>query len=304
MRRIVIWAPLCLSMTVASGGALAGTWSSLWSTPEQQAQQLLDSGHAQAAAGLFKDPRRRAYAELKAERYDEAARLLKPLHDEQSQYNRGNALARSGDLPSALSAYDAALKQMPGDRDARHNRDLVARELEQQASQGSGKDGSQQQNGTRRQSPNGQSQGSQSKGSNGQGQSGSQSESPGSSKNGNSPATGGATAGQDSDQARQDAELGARLQRNSAQNGSRSTVGGTGTARGNESSGADIAAGGKPQDEANWPPPKSEQTLALEQWLRRIPDDPGGLLRRKFLIEHIERQQAAQAQGEGQDADP
>jgi Ca-activated chloride channel family protein len=24
----------------------------------------------------------------------------------------------------------------------------------------------------------------------------------------------------------------------------------------------------------------------MEQWLRRIPDDPGGLLRQKFLREH------------------
>lgn len=32
-----------------------------------------------------------------------------------------------------------------------------------------------------------------------------------------------------------------------------------------------------------------EEQIALEQWLRRIPDDPGGLLRRKFLYEHRRR---------------
>src|SRR3546814_10327034 len=37
--------------------------------------------------------------------------------------------------------------------------------------------------------------------------------------------------------------------------------------------------------------PKSEQQLAEEQWLRQIPDDPGGLLRRKFMIAHLMRQQ-------------
>jgi len=40
--------------------------------------------------------------------------------------------------------------------------------------------------------------------------------------------------------------------------------------------------------------PLSEKQLAQEQWLRSIPDDPGGLLRRKFLIEHMMRQQKAQ----------
>jgi len=78
-------------------------------------------------------------------------------------------------------------------------------------------------------------------------------------------------------------------------------VGGTGSARSGEASDEDLAARKRAQAGEDLPPPISEQTLALEQWLRRIPDDPGGLLRRKFLIEHIERQQAEQSQG--QDAD-
>ena len=34
----------------------------------------------------------------------------------------------------------------------------------------------------------------------------------------------------------------------------------------------------------------AEQLQALEQWLRRIPDDPGGLLRRKFDYQYRQRQ--------------
>ena len=30
----------------------------------------------------------------------------------------------------------------------------------------------------------------------------------------------------------------------------------------------------------------AEDALATEQWLRKIPDDPGGLLRRKFLYQY------------------
>ena len=37
-------------------------------------------------------------------------------------------------------------------------------------------------------------------------------------------------------------------------------------------------------------PPRNEQQLSQDQWLRRIPDDPGGLLRRKFMIEHLIKQ--------------
>jgi Ca-activated chloride channel family protein len=33
----------------------------------------------------------------------------------------------------------------------------------------------------------------------------------------------------------------------------------------------------------------SEEQMAAQQWLRRIPDDPGGLLRRKFLYQYRQR---------------
>jgi Ca-activated chloride channel family protein len=37
--------------------------------------------------------------------------------------------------------------------------------------------------------------------------------------------------------------------------------------------------------------PRSEQALALDQWLRGIPEDSRELLRRKFMIEHMMKQQ-------------
>ena len=40
----------------------------------------------------------------------------------------------------------------------------------------------------------------------------------------------------------------------------------------------------------------SEQQLALEQWLKRIPDDPGGLLRRKFAWQFRQRERQLQQQ--------
>ncbi|MGD2056221.1 MAG: hypothetical protein PVJ15_05390, partial [Gammaproteobacteria bacterium] len=36
-------------------------------------------------------------------------------------------------------------------------------------------------------------------------------------------------------------------------------------------------------------PLSSEEQQAAEHWLRRIPDDPGGLLRRKFLYQYSQR---------------
>jgi len=37
--------------------------------------------------------------------------------------------------------------------------------------------------------------------------------------------------------------------------------------------------------------PSSEAAIALDQWLRQIPEDPSGLLRRKFMLDHLRREQ-------------
>ncbi len=127
--RAVAWLVLgCL----ASAPAFAGTWSSLWHTPDQQGEALLAAGHPARAAARFTNPRLKAYADLRAGHYRQAAKLLAPFKDPISEYNRGNALAHTGHLHAALAAYDAALKQAPHDRDIRHNRDLVARMLARQ----------------------------------------------------------------------------------------------------------------------------------------------------------------------------
>ncbi len=47
--------------------------------------------------------------------------------------------------------------------------------------------------------------------------------------------------------------------------------------------------GNKAKDKLN-----PEQRQSVENWLRRVPDDPGGLLRRKFLYQYQLRQRQQQ----------
>ena len=107
-------------------------WSGLWRTADQQGEALMQQGDAAAAAKVYTDPHRRAYAKLHAGDYQGAAKDLSELHDSAADYNRGNALAHAGDLQGALEAYDAALKSNPKNKDAKHNRELVAKALKQQ----------------------------------------------------------------------------------------------------------------------------------------------------------------------------
>jgi Ca-activated chloride channel family protein len=192
-------------------------------------------------------------------------------------------------------------------RDAQHNRDLVARQLQAQKDQPQSSSGQPPPKGKE----NGKSQGNESK--DGSGDSGSASPSqgennkPDGSKQSSTPATtpsspSSAAQAKADDQQRQanGTPHPTQDQNASSPDASRQQTAGqanvgredqspqSGSRSGAEQTDAPEGAIGDPSR------PQTEQQLALEQWLRQIPDDPGGLLRRKFMIEHLMKQQQVQ----------
>lgn len=273
-----------LSITFASSAQAGERWDALWRNADQRGEQLLHDGKAAAAARSYRDPRRKAYAELAAGNYKAAAQGFAAFDDSESQYNLGNALAHNGDLNSALKAYDAALAKDPHNGDAKHNRDLVEKALKQQQQQ---KDTpqSQQKNQQQDAQDNKQDQKQSSLPDQKQSDQKSSAQQDGSDQTQNKKTTDTqptAPSQQDkSTQQKQQAHDKAQAQQDAQQ--------------------AADAATQQPQAGSNTPrsatqaeTPKSEQQLAEEQWLRQIPDDPGGLLRRKFMIEHLMRKQQDQ----------
>jgi len=332
------WGLLACPTALASG--VSAIWSDLWRTPDQQGQALLEAGQPAAAAARFHDPRRRAYADLEAGRDPQAAKLLAPFTDPESEYNLGNALARAGQLQQALAAYDAALKQAPADRDIRHNRDLVERALRQQrqsrqsqgqqgghgsssgqqqssgqrGGSGSRRSGSGSQQGGGRTASNGSQSGAGQSGNTGAPQSGQGGNPQGSGTPQSASAYSSGSSKEASGQAQRDAALAAQLARAQQQrHGHDSSNGNMGRTQGsqtnsasksgsqgttNQSDTGSLLAGGARTPKQK---PETEKQLALDQWLRQIPDSPAGLLQRKFLIEHMMRQQdSGDAQGAGQ----
>ncbi|HUN28065.1 MAG TPA: hypothetical protein VMU67_17345 [Steroidobacteraceae bacterium] len=280
-------AAMCAGIAAA---AASDAWTDLWSTPAQRAQHALDSGQPLAAASLFRDPKRQAHAYALAGQYARAAQLLEPFHDVDSEYNRGNALARTGQLLAALLAYNSALRQAPQDGDVRHNRDLVAQALEQQLAQDPRNGGTSGHPGAAEQRAQSSANGAGSEERAEENRAEQRSQQQAGAPNGGSAAGAGSATPDDALQARHDADLGARLKRDAPRTSQRA-----GTAANGEADRAGAGARAAPSA-ADLPPgrPQSERELALEEWLRRIPDDPGGLLRRKFLIEHIARQQGGE----------
>ncbi len=268
----------------------------LWLTPDQQAARAMEAGDTAAAAAQFEDPRWRAAAHYRAGDYAAAAEALEGLNDAEALYNKGNALARQGQFEQALAAYEQALKQQPDNEDAEYNRDLIKQLMQQQSQQdqqsssqdqqgqdqgqGDGNQQQQDQSGQSQQNQQGQQGEQQSAQQQGQGSESVQqdAQSQGSSDQGEQQEAEQAQAAQqDQNQAEQDGEQ--QAQQRADQKGE------DGEGDQQRPQAQQLSPDDLSQDEAE---------RMMQQWLRRIPDDPGGLLRRKFQYQYQQQQQQTQ----------
>ncbi len=250
-------AVLAIAILPASPEAEASLWDDIWLTRDQQAQRALRQGEPDTASELFENPEWAAVARYRAGQYAESAASFAESGDARSLYNLGNALVRQGKLESALDAYQEVLELDPEDADARYNRDLIAQLLNQQQQQQQDGDGQQQQSD---QQGDGEQQDSENRPDQ-------QSESS-SDANAESEEESSSRAEEMSEedlQALQE-EL-RRAAEQAAQEGEQAEQ---------QLTAAELEAMRKEQ----------EQQQAMEQWLRRIPDDPGALLRNKFRYQY------------------
>ncbi|MGD0958558.1 MAG: VWA domain-containing protein [Methylomonas sp.] len=127
---LLIWIGLCL--LPLPGKSYALDWQSLWRNPDQRAQQSFNQNDYQKAAKQFNNPDWRAAAQYRAGEYQQAADTLKDTQNADGFYNKGNALAKAGKLQEAIEAYDQALKLAPDHQDAKYNKELVEKQLREQ----------------------------------------------------------------------------------------------------------------------------------------------------------------------------
>ena len=229
---------------------------SLWQRADQQAYARMQQGEAAYRKGD----------------YAAAAQAYAGVPDAAGQYDYGNALAKQGDYEQAIAAYDRALKLDPGMADAIANRKAVEAAMKRKPPQG---DRQQQQ-----QNRKPGQQGQPNPGQDGQGDPQEQDQKPQppqsnqnrqqqnpSQQNPPQPQQkpGDAQAQQRADEA-QRRQMQQALQRK--------------------------AKAGQPDSQSREHPEteaERERRIASEAWLRRVPDDPGGLLRAKFRLEYERR---------------
>lgn len=231
-------------MMLPSQQAQALEWKDLWMTKDQQAAEAFASEAHTTAALLFEATDWQGAANYKAANYEAAVASFSAIDTVDGHYNRGNALALSGNYAESIAAYDIALSLELGHPDALKNKEIVEQLLEQEeAENGENQEGEDQESESEQNSENESDE--ESENSDQQDQE---------SQEGNQDP-------QDQEQQNQPPEEQEGSESNSEQN--------------------------TPSETTN---EEFEEQQSLEQWLRRIEDDPGELLRRKFRYQYRQRQ--------------
>ena len=265
----------------ANGLSIANT---LWQTADQQGAKALAEGDAGKAAQLFENSAWRGTAQYLAQDWLEAANSFGKDPSADGLYNMGNALAKAGEFQRALEAYDKSLAIQPNQADALRNRDLVEQLLQQQENQQSkqGDDGDQSDGDEANpEEQEGSTAGSQGTDSQQQSNNDSDAASPDDQQDSDADSAEQSEGGSES-QSDADAD-------GSQQSGGQSAVEGTSEGSDEMSDALDEKMDAQTQAQMAKFDEALEKQQALEQWLRRVPDDPGGLLRRKFRYESIQR---------------
>ena len=246
-------------------------WQDLWKNKDQQAQQAYKNKEFDKAASLFEKPAWKAAAHYKAGAYDKALESLVPKPEENNAnilYNQANALAKSGQLEPAIKAYEKALVLNPDDSDAKYNKELVEKVLEKQKQEQKKPDQQKQEDNQNKQDKS-DKEDQQKK----DGESSDKSEQQ-----------------KASEQKPEQSEEKKSQQQQADEQGEPDNKE---PEKQPEADKAEQANEAKKNDTKQQPKPVTEivqptdeQQQANEQWLKRIPDDPAGLLKRKFKYQY------------------
>lgn len=221
--------------------------------------------------------------------YASAEQSFTGIDTAEGQYNLGNALAKQQRYDDAVAAYDRALRLQPGMADAVANRTAVdaARKRPPSPGDGQGKpgqqgSGDQASSGAKGDASDGKKAGQQQKASpSPQDASTSPSGKPGQAQAGKSAPPQRTPPKPSPDPAAQAAADAAQRERMRAAMGKQ-----------------DGQHAGKPSKNApavqTETAEQRERRQAVDAWLKRVPDEPGSLLKAKFRLEHDRRQKEGQ----------
>lgn len=245
------------------------------------------------AAELFEDDQWKASSLYKSGDYQGALDIWQNHQDAQSLYNKANALAHLQKFDEAIESYEQSLAIEPDSKDALANKALVEqmkKQQEQQSKQDQQQDG---EKGDQQQNQDGQ-QGEQ------QNQDGKKGDSSEQQSSQNQSGQQGDTSEENKEQQSEEANESGEEKGDESQNplAKQQTQ--------QEKEKQQQAQQARAQQSQEDQPPTGEESMssaqgqmksteqleqdqAMQQWMERIPDDPGGLLRNKFIHQYNKR---------------
>lgn len=317
-RKGLLSIPIAIGLATASISppAAAFEWKDLFRNADQRARAKLEESPTEAEK-IFRDKQWQATSAFKAENYENAAKIWSQFDDADSHYNRGNALAKLNKYDEAIESYEKALEKDPLHDKASKNKSLVeylkqAKEQNNQQQDGDQNDQSDNQeqsnednqqqgsNSQNSQQQNGEEQGSENQSSQEQQASGQQNSDQSEDASSQSGQKDGESSYDPDEFGKQQASKGETseerdaMQKNAEgeQKDMDSQEQLAERAQSDEES-HEAKENGKRQtmQPTEAQQDNSEQAQAMTQWLQRVPDDPGGLLRNKFLYQYKNRDQ-------------
>jgi len=277
---LMLFVALVLSTPATSS---ASFWDDLWASRDEQGAIAFEENRKSEAAELFDSPDWRAASLYGAGDFAAAAESYGELAGSENLYNQANALARQGDLETALSTYEEVLAAQPDHEDATFNRDLIKNLLEQQQEQDQQQDSQDQQDGE--QGEHSEDSESQPSDQNGDPQSEETSDQESADNASERPENGepaepeqAEAPGEEEQAAREEQDLEEQVDKALAEAEQEAEPQGT----------------TREQKMARMNEEITEEAQAREQKLRQIPQDPAGLLRAKIRQRYAERRYAPQ----------
>ncbi len=262
MRYLIFFLSCLLSLS-----SHAVHWADLWFTPDQQGQKLMQKNRFKEAKETFKREDWSAAAAYRAGDYQKAANLYQNLKNEQGYYNLGNTLAHLGQYEQAIKAYDQTLTMNAANQDAVYNRKLVEELLK--------KDKNKDQQNKDQQDKDQQDKEQQDKEQQNKEQQNKEQQQK---------------EQQQKEQQQKEQQQKEQQQKEQQQKEQQQKEQQQKEQQQKEQQQKEQQQKEQQQKEQQSSEAEREKQQAKEQWLRLIPDDPGGLMKEKFLRDHLRRQ--------------
>jgi Ca-activated chloride channel family protein len=125
--------------------AQAFSWDQWWETPDQKGERLFHEENYSEAREQFQNDDWQGAASYRMGDYNDSAQSFKQNQTAEGLYNYGTAKAKSGDLEEALEAYQRTLELDPTHEDALYNKELIEELKKEQEKQEQSQEGEKQQ---------------------------------------------------------------------------------------------------------------------------------------------------------------